>query len=323
MKSISFEQLKTMLKSMSNAIFKRIGILEEKVSPPNKPIKYIYATDENGNAKWTKTTEVIGQIDPIIITNTGEGNEPNYVCNFTAEELWNIDANVIQQNARIIDGDKQYAVRGVNKILEPFLYGKVIQFTADLNAAYYDLVVPFNSMVLTLIGYLGKKMYVEYTQTLMKKPQYSAPFQRDDYALMMIHRYNQWQPLAVTGFKGGADASEPSVSPVLNVISSDYSALIANWNREENPTYMLDIKRISIVQAVKDGDLSGVVLYYTDSHESTVGKMTTLERVEVSNITHTYADVVFIMKKDENGKYARITLNESENYRANVEWLTA
>lgn len=52
MKSITFNQLKTMLKSMSNAIFKRMGILENAIKPPSKPPNHLYGTDENGTAGW-------------------------------------------------------------------------------------------------------------------------------------------------------------------------------------------------------------------------------------------------------------------------------
>lgn len=320
MKSITFDQIKTMFKSMSNTVFKRMGVLEDKVSPPDKPIKHIYATDENGNAKWTKSTEVIGQIDPIIITAVKDKNGKNYTCNFTAGELWDVDVNIIQQNTRVIDGDHQYAVRGVRKIAEP-LYGNVIQFTAEYDCPYYDLHLPNPmSIIFSLMDLTGKRLNVMDTQGLTREIDMVTPFQRKDFVFFLRNRGSGWASDILTGVKDAGTYSEVSV--VLNVVSTDYKGVIYNYNREENPIYRIDIDRVSVVQAVKDGKLSGVVLYYTDSHESKVGKMTTLERVEISNITHTYADVVFIMKKDENGKYARITFDKSVNYEANVEWLT-
>lgn len=62
MKSITFDQLKNMLKSMSNAVFKRMGALEDVVKPPSKPKFMQYVTDVNGNAIWEERTHYHGII---------------------------------------------------------------------------------------------------------------------------------------------------------------------------------------------------------------------------------------------------------------------
>lgn len=54
MKTTTFDQIKTMLKGMSYSIFNRLKSLEAIVTPPDKPINHVYATDEYGIAKWMK-----------------------------------------------------------------------------------------------------------------------------------------------------------------------------------------------------------------------------------------------------------------------------
>ena len=65
MKTTTFEQLKTMLKSMSYSIFNRIGNLETTIKPPHKPTFMQYVTDVNGNAKWEERTHYHEHIESM------------------------------------------------------------------------------------------------------------------------------------------------------------------------------------------------------------------------------------------------------------------
>ena len=56
MKTTTFDQLKSMLKSMGYSVFSRIKNLEATVRPPDKPANMTYVTDVNGNAGWEERT---------------------------------------------------------------------------------------------------------------------------------------------------------------------------------------------------------------------------------------------------------------------------
>lgn len=115
MKATTFDQLKSMLKSMSLSIFPRLRNMEKNIDE----IKATIPEPEKA----------------IIFTAVSEGK---YTCNIPHAELWEMDADIIGRNARIIDGDKVYGVRGATKKTET-LYGNVIQVYADLNVGKYDI----------------------------------------------------------------------------------------------------------------------------------------------------------------------------------------
>lgn len=115
MKTTTFDQLKSMLKSMSLSIFPRLRNMEKNIDE----IKSTLPTPEK----------------EIIFT---KGEDGNYSCNIPHVELWEMDADAIAKNARIINGEEEYSVRGATKKTET-LYGNVIQIYADLNVGKYDL----------------------------------------------------------------------------------------------------------------------------------------------------------------------------------------
>ena len=115
MKTTTFDQLKSMLKSMSLSIFPRLRNMEKNIDE----IKATIPAPEK----------------EIIFTKGADGQ---YTCNIPHAELWEMDADIIGKNARIIDNGKEYGVRGASKKTES-LYGNVIQVYADLNVGKYDL----------------------------------------------------------------------------------------------------------------------------------------------------------------------------------------
>lgn len=114
MKTTTFDQLKSMLKSMSYSIFTRLRIVEKDI--------------EGIRGKLPTTTE-------IIFT---KGKDGNYTCNIPHAELWEMDTDAIAKNAKIINGEEEYSVRGATKKTVS-LYGDVIQLYADLNIGAYDI----------------------------------------------------------------------------------------------------------------------------------------------------------------------------------------
>ncbi|MBR5786263.1 MAG: hypothetical protein IKY41_06190 [Clostridia bacterium] len=82
MKTTNFEQLKSMLKSMSYSIFNRIGSLETTIKPPHKPQNMAYVTDENGNAGWAELPkQVTGGDKNWVVKSTA------YDAMFNGEEI--------------------------------------------------------------------------------------------------------------------------------------------------------------------------------------------------------------------------------------------
>ena len=83
MKTTNFEQLKSMLKSMSYSIFNRIGSLETTIKPPHKPPFMQYVTDADGSAKWEERThyhEHIESMEEILPETTPiEDDETLYI----------------------------------------------------------------------------------------------------------------------------------------------------------------------------------------------------------------------------------------------------
>lgn len=115
MKTTTFDQLKSMLKSMSLSIFPRLRNMEKNIDE----IKATIPAPEK----------------EIIFTKGADGQ---YTCNIPHAELWEMDADIIGKNACIIDGDEVYGARGATKKTET-LYGNVIQVYADLNVGKYDI----------------------------------------------------------------------------------------------------------------------------------------------------------------------------------------
>lgn len=147
MKTTTFDQLKSMLKSMSLSIFPRLRNMEKNIDE----IKATIPTPEK----------------EIIFT---KGDDGNYSCNIPHDELWKMDAEAIGKNARIIDGEKEYGVRGATKKTET-LYGNVIQIYADLNVGKYDLPALYHkTLIITYcmpeLLWLGSAIYSENVYSL-------------------------------------------------------------------------------------------------------------------------------------------------------------
>ena len=255
-------------------------------------------------------------VKPVIFRATEENGKKYYTCNFTADELWDISVDAIQRNTRVIDGDSEYAVSGVNKCLEP-LYGKTIQFTVDFNAPYYDLVnSPSNSMILTLMG--GNRADSNMYMKLLCKPGGFLSDRSDGIMVPSQTIDNQnWNYTVIHGFKQKSGGI--SVSLFLNIYQY-YSYA------EADPEYYADINEKTVKNALLYNDLAGVALYYKDSYEAETYKTMMLDRVEYTRDGYTPAKMAaaFIMRPDENGKYARITFvsnSTGTSTNVNVEWL--
>lgn len=87
MKSISFEQIKTMLKSMSYPIFTRIGRAEKNVQNLSKQVSDL-------------KTQIPAKPQKIIFR---QNSSNEYTCDLTFDDLWAMEPEQIASNAILID----------------------------------------------------------------------------------------------------------------------------------------------------------------------------------------------------------------------------
>lgn len=268
MKTTTFEQLKTMLKSMSYSIFNRIGSLEAIVKPPHKPPLMQYVTDANGDGVWEDRTHYYYEGDANVPDSQKHKRLslkylPEGMYGAVEEETVFLSETTVQMDDGFGLGKTEFA-----KMPE---IGQTIVATYD-GVDYECIATASNSADYTmLIGDVGvfggennrkipfgigipspSNIFVEYGAKFIFYTADSQPH------TLKIH--------IPVGFIKRIDLKylPATFNPVWNIKSTVYDAVLNGTEIPQSAEYYSDLKVDEIVQLFKTGTLGGINFFYSD-----------------------------------------------------------
>lgn len=111
------------------------------------------------------------------------------------------------------------------------------------------------------------------------------------------------------------------IGNAINIISTDYEALVNNKERVENPDYYCNLTGFELRNLFKEGAIGEINLYYTNGVDDNVGYATVIETFNINAIWNSENNVpgIYLRTATVNGKYANIRIDEGD-HDAYVTW---